>query len=140
MSTVLWANYLLDGHVTSDEADKYALYKYSIKLDRLTRQLGVTPFLQAQDTTDAKFNVSDEELPQGMESTDELMAEKGAWIESEDAIAMLETLVAEIKARNIRFGAFSNAQQDVLADLDESLKFAKEAASRSAKFNFSVVM
>lgn len=140
MSTVLWANYLFEGHVTSDESDKYALYKYSNKLDRLTRQLGVTPFLQAQDTTDAKFNVSDEELPQGMESTDELMAEKGAWIESEDAIVMLETLVAEIKARNIRFGAFSNAQQDVLADIDESLKFAREAASRSAKFNFSVVM
>jgi hypothetical protein len=33
MSTVLWANYLSDGTVTSDESDKYALYKFLDKLD-----------------------------------------------------------------------------------------------------------
>ena len=140
MSTVLWANYLKEGRVKSDESDKYALYKHSRKLDRLTQQLGVTSFIVAQDTTDAKFNITDEELPDGMESTDELMARDGTWIEAETAITMLEALVNEIQSKDIRFGLISNAQKAVIAELEESLVFAKEAASHAAKFNFAVVM
>lgn len=140
MSTVLWANYLHEGRVTSDESDKYALYKHSKKLDQITRKLGVNFFLDAQDTTDVEFNVSDKELPEGMKSTDELMAIEGVWLESDAAIAMLDALIAEVRDKNIRFGMLPNSHNNVVEELEESLKIAKEAASRSAKFNFSVVM
>ena len=89
MSTVLWCNRLDDGQVTSAESDLYALYKHSKKLDQMTRRLGVTPFLDLQDTTDARFNVSDEELPSGMESTDEVMAVRGVWVDAADAVTMI---------------------------------------------------
>lgn len=140
MSTVLWANYLCEGRVVSDEVDKYALYKFSKKLDKLTKKLGVFSFLDIQDTTDAEFSVSDKELPDGMESTDELMAKEGYWLEAGDAVAMIEALLNEIRVSDIRFGLFTNARQDVVRELKESLDFAKEAARRAAKFNFSVVM
>ncbi len=140
MSTVLWPNYLNNGTVLSTESDLYALYKYSKKLDELTRELGVTPFLEFQDTTDAEYNVSDEELPEGMESTDELMAVRGTWIDAEEALEVLEQLATHIKDKNIRFGLLSNAQDQVLAELSESITFAKKAAELGAKFNFGVVM
>ena len=72
MSTVLWANYLLDGQVTCAEADLYALCKYADKLDKLCRKHNVLPFLDTHDSTDMQFNIGDAELPEGMESTDEL--------------------------------------------------------------------
>lgn len=140
MSTVLWANCLLDGHVTSDEADKYALYRHSGKLDRITQQLGVLSFIDCQDTTDAEFNMTDTELPPGMESTDELMAVEGRWCDAGDAVAMLEALIRDIRASNTRFGWLSNDQPMVLKELEESLKFARAAAAKGARFNFAVVM
>ncbi len=139
MSTVLWANYLHDGRVICDEADKYALYKFSRKLEKLSKQLGVASFADVQDTTDAQFNVTGDELPDGMESTDEVMATKGVWIEASDAVSMLESLIREITDKNIKFGMLSNAKDDVLKELQESLAFAKQAADQAAKFNFSVV-
>ncbi len=57
MSTVLWANLLLEGKVSSDENDNYALYKHSKKLDKLTRELGVSGFSSVQDFTDIQFNL-----------------------------------------------------------------------------------
>ena len=140
MSTVLWANYLQDGRVTSDEADKYALYKFSSKLEKLTRQLGVSSFADAQDTTDAQLNVTDEALPDGMESSDQVMAAQGVWIAADDAVTMLDALIREIEDKNVKFGMLGNAKDDVLQELRESLAFAQQAAERNARFNFSVVM
>lgn len=140
MSTVLWANYLQDGRVTSDEADKYALYKFSSKLEKLTRQLGVSSFADAQDTTDAQLNVTDEALPDGMESSDQVMAAQGVWIAADDAVTMLDALIREIEDKNVKFGMLGNAKDDVLQELRDSLAFAQQAAERNARFNFSVVM
>lgn len=140
MSTVLWANVLVDGKVTSDEADKYALYKHTKKLDKLTGKLNVAGFLSAQDFTDMQFNVSDEELPAGMESTDELMAQSGVWIEGSDAIEMIEKLIAHIVDANVKFGIIGSDADEVVAELKESLEFAKKAQEANGKFNFSVVM
>ena len=53
MSTVLWANLLEKGKVVSDESDKYALYKHSKKLEKLTKELKTVSFASVQDTTDA---------------------------------------------------------------------------------------
>ncbi|MBC3881873.1 hypothetical protein H8K35_10705 [Undibacterium sp. LX40W] len=50
MSTVLWANLLQDGIVTSDEDDKYALYKHTDKLDRIAKNLGLSSFAAICDT------------------------------------------------------------------------------------------
>ena len=140
MSTVLWANILVDGVVESDEADRYALYRHAKKLDRLTRQLKVTGFVSTHDLTDAQFNLSHDELPAGMQSTDEVMAKSGVWISAADAVQMLEALIAHIGDKKIKFGVFRNDAEAVMAELRESLALAERAGSASGMFNFSVVM
>ncbi len=140
MSTVLWANLLLDGKVSSEQRDLYALYRHSKKLDRLSRELGVAGFLAAQDMTDIQFNLSPEELPPGIESTDEIMAASGSWMNAADAVVMMQSLIDRIRRDQVRFGVFRDDRDDVLAELEASLRFAERAASLDAGFNFSVVM
>ncbi len=140
MSTVLWANMLHEGRVVCDERDKYALYKHSKKLDKLTRKLGVTSFLAAQDLTDAQFNLSNDPLPDGMESTDQLMAQSGTWLAAQDAIEMLERLIGHIRDEQVKFGLFRDDRDDVVRELEESLELARKADAVNGQFNFSVVM
>lgn len=140
MSTVLWANVLQDGKVTSDQDDHLALYKHADKLDALTKVLQLPSFLGICDTTDLRFNTEDLELPEGMESTDELMAVRGAWMPVSDAVALLEALRKHIVDRKIRFGLLGNQHQDVVAELDAVLDFARAEAASPGRFNFSVVM
>jgi hypothetical protein len=102
-STVLWANYLVNGDVVSDESDKYALYKYADKLDAISRDIGVLPFSEIQDATDARFNLGELELRDGMESTDELMAQDGVWVSAEVAVQILEALLQKIETE--KFGS-----------------------------------
>ncbi len=139
MSTVLWANLLHAGQVSSDEADKYALYRHSKKLDKLSRKLGVASFLSSQDFTDMLFNLSDDELPSGMTSTDELMAQNGSWMAAQDAIQMLTQLARHIEQEQVRFGVFSDDRAEVLRELEESLEVARKADLVNGQFNFSVV-
>lgn len=139
MSTVLWTNILVNGEVISDESDNYALYKHAKKLNKLTRQLQVTRFETAQDFTDVQFNLSDQELPDGMESTDELMAQKGVWISGAAAVEMLESLIAHLTANEVRFGLFSNDYDAVLTELRASLESASKARSANGMFNFAVI-
>jgi len=140
MSTVLWANVLTNGEVISDESDKYAIYKHSKKLDKITKELNVVGFISVQDLTDMQFNLSDEELPDGLESTDEVMANNGVWVSGGDAVEMLEKLISHISTRNIKFGILSNDHDQVIAELKESLEVANKAKSENEMFNFSVVM
>jgi len=85
VSTVLWANTLINGKVESDEYDLYALYKHSKKLDQITKKLGTISFVSTHDFTDMQFNFSEEELPEGIESTNEFMAQNGIWISGKEA-------------------------------------------------------
>ena len=140
MSTVLWANRLANGVVTSDEADKYALYRHTKKLDRLCDQIGVARLSEVCDFTDFRFNVENLELPAGMNSTDEMMAQSGVWIEAPRACDMLRALIEKIREDQVRFGLLSDARADVLEELEESLLFAEDAARKGASFNFSVVI
>lgn len=140
MSTVLWANMLHEGRVVCDDRDKYALYKHSKKLDKLTRKLGVASFLGAQDFTDTQFNLSDDPLPDGMESTSELMAQAGTWLAAQDAIEMLEGLISHIRTNQLKFGLFRDDRDDVLHELEESLELARKADAVNGQFNFCVVM
>jgi hypothetical protein len=140
MSTVLWPNLLIDGKVESDESDLHALYKHTDKLEQLTRSWGLPSFQSACDTTDLQFNMSDDELPQGMTSTSEMMALKGQWLEWADGIRMLEGLLANIRKEKVRFGLLSNQHDAVVEELEAALAFARKGESRAEKFNFCVVM
>ncbi len=140
MSTVLWANVLVDGKVKSDEADHIALYKHADRLDAITKALGVQSFLEICDTTDQRFNMDDSELPPDMTSTNELMAERGVWMPMSDAVPFLETLRDHIVEKKLRFGLLGNQHGAVVAELEDVLAFAKAEAKQATKFNFAVVM
>ena len=139
MSTVLWANHLLNGKVMSDQSDKSALYKHTEKLDKLASAAAVEPFSSLLDHTDAQFNLGDDDLPDGMESTNELMARDGVWKSAEQALAILDGLLALINAEKPRFGVIKNDYDAVIQELSESIEYAKKARAAGAKFNFSVV-
>ena len=141
MSTVLWANSLLDGVVASDESDKYALYKHAKKLDEICRSAGGHSFEAICDSTDLNFNLNDDaELPEGMTSTNEVMAKSGVWMEAADAVRMLSAALAHIREKQTRFGLLKNEHDEVVEELEESIAYAKTAAASGAKFNFSIVM
>lgn len=57
-----------------------------------------------------------------------------------DAIALLEALRKHIVDRKVRFGLLGNQHQDVVAELDAVLDFARAEAASAGQFNFSVVM
>lgn len=140
MSTVLWANVLISGEVKSEGADYGALYRHADKLDTLTRKLGLTSFLSICDTTDARFNTDELSLPPGMTSTDELMAAQGTWVDTAQAIAMLQTLRQHIVDTHVRFGLLTNQHDAVVEELAEALAFAQAQAAHAPKFNFAIVM
>jgi len=87
VSTVLWANRLRDGVVQSDTSDKYALYRHSRKLDAVCKRSSGLSFNQLCDTTDLRFNIEALELPEGLASTDELMAREDAYFRLYEAQA-----------------------------------------------------
>jgi hypothetical protein len=141
LSTVLWANHLLNGEVASDETDKWALYRHVEKLDKLASAAKLEPFSSLLDHTDIQFNMGDdEELPEGMESTNELMARDGVWKTAEDALTLLNGLLAAITTEKPRFGLVTNDYEAIVAELSESVEYAKKAIAVGAKFNFCVVM
>lgn len=140
MSTVLWANSLADGVVTSDQADKHALYKHVSKLDEVCRKLGLTAFSGLLDSTDLKFNLEDTELPAGVESTTEVMAQQGVWVAAAQALKLLQGVLAHVQQHKTRFGLLRNDHDAVIAELEESIAFAQGAAAANAKFNFGIVM
>ena len=140
MSTVLWANHLRDGAVISDQTDKWALYKHAGKLDRLASAAKTAAFSSLLDHTDAQVNMGGTELPAGMQSTDDLMARDGVWKSADEALAILSALRAAVVTEKPRFGVLRNDYDAVVAELTESIEYAKKAGEVGARFNFSVVM
>lgn len=140
MSTVLWANTLLNGAVTSDQSDKFALYKHNDKLDEICLRTSQHSFQKLCDSTDLQFNLGDAELPDGIQSTDELMAINGVWASADEVVKILHAALADIQAKKTRFGLLRNDHDDVVAELEESIAYAQSAVSNGAKFNFSIVM
>lgn len=139
MSTVLWANVLVDGAVHTDEQDRYALYRHADRLDTLARGLGLPSFDAACDTTDSRYGLDDDlALPEGMTSTTEVMAVAGAWLARDEATRLLDGLVVHIRAKDLRFGLLRNMQRDVLEELEGARAFL-EAWPQAEKFNFAVV-
>ena len=139
MSTVLWANLLVNGTVRSDEEDRRALFVHTDKLDALCTTLGIASFAGLCDSTDARFNLDEFELPEGMASTNDHMALHGVWMALPDAIRVLEALLAHIQAKSVRFGLLRNQHAEVVQGLTEVLAFARGHGDGAAKFNFSIV-
>ncbi|MFO0729067.1 MAG: hypothetical protein U1E65_35130 [Myxococcota bacterium] len=141
MSTVLWTNHLLGGSVRSDAADLPALHAHLDRLDKLCRALGLRPISEFSDTTDLRFNtMEDAKLPEGMSSTDELMAKDGVWLEGAEAVQVLGALLQHLREKRPRIGLLRDARPEIEEELEEALASAKIAAESGAKFNFSVVM
>ena len=140
MSAVLWANRLIDGAVTSDQSDKYALYKHLPQIDKIAQAARLPPLSGICDSIDGRFNAEDLAFPDGMRSTDEWMAVEGVWIDGAAALAQLVSLYDAIESKKPRFGLLRNDHDAVVAELRESMAFARDAATQSAKFNFSIVM
>lgn len=140
MGTVLWANYLLsDGRVVSDERDLWALFEYAEELDKLAQSAGLEPFSSLMDYTDMELNLGDE-LPEGIVSTDERMAAGGVWKSAEEALSILEGLLAFITERRPELGILAQTPDDLAAELEESIEYARKAQALGARFNFAVVM
>lgn len=141
MSTVIWANHLLNNReVESDESDKWALFKHADKLDKLASVAGLEQFSILLDHTDVQFNMGNDELPDGMQSTNELMARDGVWKTADDALSILNGLLAVITTKKPRFGIMKNDYDAVVAELSESIEYAKKARELGVKFNLAVVM
>jgi hypothetical protein len=141
MSTVLWANILRnDGNVQSEQADYAALHRHAKKLGQLSSAPGKKSFEDICDLTDARFNLEDIPLPDGMSSTEEWMARDGVWIAPAEAMVMLSGLIDRIRQEKTRFGLLSNQQQEVLEELESALAFVRQHADSARGFNFSVVM
>jgi hypothetical protein len=139
VSTVLWANVLVGGVVRSEQEDRSALYRYAEKLDTIAKSLGLPSVLAICDETDVRFNMEDLDLPDGMESTNDVMAASGAWLPRADALSLLQGLLAHIQAAKTRFGLVNNRHQSVVDELSGVLAFL-QAEPQAEKFNFCVVM
>jgi hypothetical protein len=138
MSTVLWANLLEAGAVRGQEADLAALHRHQGKLAKLSRQLGLSVFPAAVDSTDLLFNADRLELEPGMTSSNELMAKRGAWMPADVMRSELQKLLDHVRGQSVRFGLLRNDHAEVVADLDEALTFFLTAAA-GAKANFCIV-
>ena len=140
MSTVYWSNALVGDTVSSDNEDLYALYKHTKKLDSLCSTLGLREISSFIDNTDLMVNLEQLDMPDGMESTDELMAAQGNWTDAALAADVLEKLCEHVKENEIRFGLVSNARSDIIEELELCAKFARAAAENGGRFNLAVVM
>jgi hypothetical protein len=140
MSTVFWSNSLIDGVVASDQNDLYAFYKHAKKLDAICKQLNLPELSGFVDDTDLLVNMDQLELPEGMQSTDELMATQGNWVDAQVAAETLGKLLAHVQANDIKFGVLRNSRQDIIEELELCSAFAADVAEKGGKFNLAVVM
>ncbi|MCJ8331470.1 MAG: hypothetical protein HRT89_11600 [Lentisphaeria bacterium] len=136
MGMVLWANTLIEGKVSTDENDKFALYKHSDKLDKLSKQFDILQLSSLHDFTDMKWNMLDDDLPNGIESTTDLMAQEGIWVSGDEAVKVLESLLNLLTNDEVEVAD----RDEIFQELEESLVYAKKAKEQNGKFNYSVVM
>jgi hypothetical protein len=110
------------------------------KLDSVCKQLDLREFSSLLDNTDMLVNLEQLDLPAEMQSTDELMAAQGNWVDAKEAFELLTRLLSHLKENKIRFGLLKDARGDIIDELAICLKFVTEAADNGAKFNFAIVM
>ena len=145
MSTVIWVNRLKDGNVTSDQVDRWALYRFADKLDRLCDELGVTRLSEFHDTTDLEANLAlevegeDEGGEQELD-TYRLMVEKGKWFSPEKGVAVFDRLLERVQAEPVRFGLLTDRREEVVRELEECRSALESIAADDAEFHLCIVM
>lgn len=137
MGMTIWVNYLKDGTVTSDEADKSAMFRHLNKLDQLCKRSRIRKLSDFLDTTDLEANVDDGTQAEG--STWDLMAQKGNWFSPEAGIEVLSALIRQLEEKPIRFGWLTDNYDWVLMDLKECLASIENAGEKEARFHLGVV-
>ena len=140
MGTVIWVNYLKAGQVTSDQSDKWAIYRFTDKLDRICSGIGIRNLSDFQDTTDAEANLAEDiGTQEGAIDTYALMAEKGKWFEPDEGLAVIDRLLTELRERPVRFGLLGDKYSMVVAELEECRQSVQKAEDDGALFHLSVV-
>ncbi len=138
MGMTIWVNYLKDGRVSSDEADKSAMYRHVDKLDKLCAKLSVRKLSEFLDTTDLEANMSDAPLEEG--SSWELMAKRGRWFHPDEGLKIVSALIEQLEKEPIRFGLLSDNYSQVLEDMRECRASIVKAKDAGAQFHLCVVM
>ena len=139
MSTALWLYYRAGKTASSNEEDLIALYRHAKQLDRICGRLSLTPLSAFHDLTDAKFNLGDEDLPDGMTSTVELMVDRGSWHSVTEGRTVFFELLEWLKANPTRFGLLGNDYNEVLGELKRCLESLEAQETDSCEFNLCVV-
>jgi hypothetical protein len=141
VSTVIWVNWLKDGKVTSDDVDRWALYRFADKLDLLCEELDVTPLSEFHDTTDLEVNLApeDEEIDEEVD-TYQLMAEKGKWFPPQRGIEVIDRLLERLRARPVRFGLLSDHGVEVVTELEGCRAILERIEGEDALFHLCIVM
>jgi hypothetical protein len=139
MSTVIWVNYLNDGKVTNDESDKWAIYKFTDKIDKICLRIGERKLSDFHDTTDAEANLQEVD-DGGVVDTYTLMAQKGKWFHPDEGLQVVEKLLNELRERPVRFGLVGDKHSQVIEELEECVQSIKRAKQEGALFHFGVVL
>ncbi len=141
MSTVIWVNYLKAGRVTSDQSDKWAMLRFTDKLDKICSKIGIRNLSDFQDTTDAEANLA-EDFGNREDAVDTyaLMAEKGKWFDPDEGLEVIDKLLTALREQPVRFGLLEDKYSTVVAELEESRQSIQKAKDDGAFFHLSVVM
>ena len=139
MSTALWLYYRVGETASSSQEDLIYLYRNAPKLDRICRNLSLKPLSEFHDLTDAKFNLGNEELPDGMSSTTELMIKRGSWHPVNDGLSTFSALLQWLMANPTRFGVLGNDYQEILDELTLCVKSLESQKASPCEFNLCVV-
>jgi hypothetical protein len=142
MSTVLWVNRLEDGKVTSYDVDRWALFKFADKIDRICDEIGVTRMSELHDTTDLEANLEpdDDDEEKAEVDTYELMAERGKWFPPEQGLEVIDRLLEHLRAKPVRFDLLGDRYSDVIQELTECRVVLEEIAARGGQFHLCIVM
>jgi hypothetical protein len=139
MSTALWLYYREGETASTNQEDLVSLYRHASKLDRICRNLSLIPLSEFHDLTDAKFNMSNEALPDGISSTTELMTKRGSWHPVNDGLSSLSALLQWLSTNPTRFGVLGNDYQKILDELTICVKSLESRAESPCEFNLCVV-
>lgn len=139
MSTALWLYFREGQAASSSQEDLFFLYRHAGKLDRICRSLALKPLSEFHDVTDARFNLGDEPLPDGMSSTVDLMVERGTWHPISDGLSTFSELLRWLRANPTRFGLLRDDYQAVLDELAQCVKSLESRQVGSCEFNLCVV-
>jgi len=137
MYKILTLNSLNGKIITSDRADKNILAKFRNKLDNICNKHGIPKFSELIDYTHFSLDYGVIPFPEGMSLDDEVMAERGKWLDADKAYYQLNALYNILQHQPVRFGFLKNQYTQVLLELSECASFTKIAKDNGYKVNLS---